>query len=234
MTSCRQLGAEALQALLEFTQEKAGSANAFEELKAQIEGDPDDQKPLSMKAFSEDWNSSQFWYTDATAITLARSLLDGATKETKIAVISAPSVFLQLKNLMATKPESSRPKVCLLEFDDRFAVFPEFVRYDFQHPLQLPEQLKGSADRILLDPPFLSEDCQAAFAQTVSWLAKPAVDLRLVVCTGERMERHVLDFYSAYGTKTTDFEVEHDKGRLGNEFRCYANFQTNAWKYTTL
>lgn len=39
-------------------------------------------------------------YNDETATTLARRLLDGATDETRIAVVSAPSAFIQLKNLL--------------------------------------------------------------------------------------------------------------------------------------
>jgi hypothetical protein len=53
-----------------------------------------------MEAFTEDWNASQFWYSDETATVLAKQLLDSATDETKIAVVSAPSAFIQLKNLI--------------------------------------------------------------------------------------------------------------------------------------
>lgn len=77
-----------------------------------------------MEMFSEDWNASQFWvcplevfvlrlgckhlivfkYNDETAIILAKQLLEGATPSTQIAVVSAPSVFIQLKNLIV-RPE---------------------------------------------------------------------------------------------------------------------------------
>jgi hypothetical protein len=57
---------------------------------------------LSMDAFTEDWNASQFWYSDETATVLARRLLDGATDDTRIAVVSAPSAFIQLKNLLVS------------------------------------------------------------------------------------------------------------------------------------
>lgn len=67
-------------------------------MKAQAEDDFDGK--LSMDAFTEDWNASQFWYSDETATVLARQLLDGATDETRIAVVSAPSAFIQLKNLL--------------------------------------------------------------------------------------------------------------------------------------
>ena len=41
------------------------------------------------------------------------------------------------------------------------------------------------------------------------------------------MEDLVLKLYP--GLQTTDFEPEHAQNRLGNDFRCYANFQCNAW-----
>lgn len=53
-----------------------------------------------MDAFTEDWNASQFWYNDETAMVLAKQLLEGATDDTRIAVVSAPSAFIQLKNLL--------------------------------------------------------------------------------------------------------------------------------------
>ena len=60
--------------------------------------------------------------------------------------------------------------VKLFEFDPRFEVFgDDFVLYDFQQPLRgLPPQLKGAFDRVLIDPPFLSEDCQTKSIPSVS------------------------------------------------------------------
>lgn len=37
-------------------------------------------------------------------------------------------------------PDEEKPKIYLLEFDERFAVFPEFVFYDFHNPLKLPRE----------------------------------------------------------------------------------------------
>ncbi len=66
-------------------------------------------------------------------------MLDGATPETNIAVVSAPSVFVAIKNMLAKWPESERPHVTLLEYDERFAVFEsEFVLYDYRRPFDLP------------------------------------------------------------------------------------------------
>ena len=69
-----------------------------------------------------------------------------------------------------------------LEFDDRFKVFGEdFVFYDYNEPLRLPVEFKNSFDIVLLDPPFLSEECLCKVAVTVRYLMKDKV----LLCTGE-------------------------------------------------
>ncbi|TDZ35115.1 Protein-lysine N-methyltransferase EFM5 [Colletotrichum spinosum] len=225
------LSSHALAALAEFNAEKDAHHEKFEKLKAQAEANAAGGGALSMDAFTEDWNESQFWYSDETAKTIAGQLLDGAGADTAIAVVSAPSVFVALRNLLnAREPDQGRPKVVLLEHDMRFNVFPEFVFYDFQEPFKLPPELKGSIDRIVCDPPFLSEDCQTKAGMTVRWMVKQdaAAKPRAVVCTGERMESLVSKVYKALGVKTTTFEPKHARG-LSNEFYCYANFECSNW-----
>jgi hypothetical protein len=96
----RQLSGDALAALKDFYGERDAREKQFENLKSQAEDEFEGK--LSMDAFTEDWNASQFWYNDETATVLARQLLDGATDDTRIAVVSAPSAFIQLKNLMVS------------------------------------------------------------------------------------------------------------------------------------
>jgi len=160
---------------------------------------------------------------------LAEQLLEGATPETRIAVVSAPSVFIQVKNLLISKGCAAIPKISLLEYDERFGVFPEFIHYDFAAPFRLPTDMKGAFDRIISDPPFLSTDCQTKAAMTVRWLSKPSSELQIIVCTGERMKELVEKVYT--GTRTTTFEPQHVQGRLSNEFRCYANFECQRWSW---
>ncbi|KAI4213508.1 MAG: hypothetical protein LQ351_004009 [Letrouitia transgressa] len=133
-----ELSENALSALQQFYSEREENEQRFQDLKAAL-GQQAPHTPLSMDMFMEDWNASQFWYTEETAVLLARQLLEGAASDSHIAVISAPSVFIQLKNLLA-KGSSNPPQICLLEFDQRFGVFEEFVHYDFQSPTKLPSQ----------------------------------------------------------------------------------------------
>ncbi|PSR90855.1 putative N6-adenine methyltransferase-domain-containing protein [Coniella lustricola] len=276
------LSSNALDALKEFYSERDARAKQFEQLKAEAEDRANGgasggegagagaggasssasalKYPLSMETFGEDWNESQFWYSDETATLLAHQLLDGATASTKIAVVSAPSVFVALKNILASQPpEIPKPSLTLLEHDHRFGVFPEFVFYDFMQPVKLPADLKASFDRLIVDPPFLSEDCQTKAALTVRWMAKLSSSTtsstsqspfssstqtstatnqpqnpKLILCTGERMESLVTTkLYKSLGLYTTTYEPVHARG-LSNEFYCYANFECGEWTFKSV
>ncbi|KAE8450048.1 hypothetical protein EG329_007187 [Mollisiaceae sp. DMI_Dod_QoI] len=235
------LSSSALDALKEFYADRDARAKAFEDLKAGAENDAEGRGKgmkdgkWSMDAFQEDWNESQFWYSDETATALAEELLSGTGKDTTIAVVSAPSVFVQLKNILAEKKEDKRPKIWLLEYDKRFEVFKdEFIFYDFKNPLKLPPSMKASIDHIIVDPPFLSEDCQTKAAMTVRWLSRSwgtgSPSSKLIACTGERMSTLINKLYRAQGVRTTTFEPVHSKG-LSNEFFCYANFECEKWTW---
>ena len=85
----------------------------------------------------------------------------------------------------------ARPHITLLEYDDRFGVFKEFVKYDFQHAIKLPAELKGSFDRIIVDPPFLSEDCQTKGEHTLD--SRNKVILTKFSCTDRTMAGQIVD-----------------------------------------
>jgi EEF1A lysine methyltransferase 1 len=105
-----------LDALKEFYADRDAHEKLFEDLKSASQEDAV-QQSLTMDAFAEDWNESQFWvswvlyqtsrlltewgqYSQETATVLAKQLLANSNGESTIAVISAPSVFVQLKNLL--------------------------------------------------------------------------------------------------------------------------------------
>ncbi|EMD00028.1 hypothetical protein BAUCODRAFT_21701 [Baudoinia panamericana UAMH 10762] len=228
------LSSDTLATLNAFLAEKDTKTKQFEELKAKAETDFQHASGhLSMDMFSEDWQTSQFWYTDATARLLAEQLLAEADGHSCIAVVSAPSVYVALRNLLNAKDAAEKPTIKLLEYDRRFEVFgSDFVYYDFQRPLSPPPELKGKFDRIICDPPFLSEECQTKTALTVRFLASSwdggKGGLRFMSCTGERMAELISKLYDKLGVRMTTFEPEHSKG-LSNEFRCYANFECEEW-----
>ncbi|KAL1853499.1 hypothetical protein VTK73DRAFT_9010 [Phialemonium thermophilum] len=244
------LSSSALEALSQFYAESDSRAEQFTKLVTEASQQNAEHKVLSMDTFGEDWNMSQFWYADETATLIAKQLLDGATPETTIMIVSVPSVFIAMKNWLAASatPDDRKPKLVFLEYDRRFAIFPEFVFYDYKHPTRLPTSLKGTADRIAADPPFLNEDCHTKVALTIRWLAKPEATeraptaalhagskrgpgaFRMVMCTGERMETLVTKLYRLFGLRTTDYQPVHARC-LNNEYYCYANFECDSWKW---
>ncbi|PFH55250.1 hypothetical protein XA68_10265 [Ophiocordyceps unilateralis] len=223
------LSGQALTALAEFNAQRHVLQTEFTKLRADVA-----QGPLSIEVFPEDWNESQFWYSEETAHILASQLVEGSTDRTRIGLVSAPSVFLALKKLLHSRQENERPELVLLEHDKRFDICDDFVYYDYQEPLHLPACLGGSMDRILCDPPFLSEECQTKVAATVRWLLKSSgaglMEPRVVICTGERMRQIVTRLYQRLGVVATTFEPKHAR-ELGNEFLCYANFQSSSWTW---
>ncbi|KAK7426323.1 Protein-lysine N-methyltransferase efm5 [Neonectria magnoliae] len=248
------LSSRALAALAEFHAEKDAHQQTFEKLKTGIaaeDGAGSDaggrvaasaaggDEPLSMSAFVEDWNESQFWYLDESAAILAEQLLHGASPTTTIGVLSTPSVFVALKNIVRKQPAQDRPKLVLFEHDDRFNVFPEFVFYDYQQPFKLPGTLNPTVTRF---PPNKAKKAKYTpesviptdlFALTAKWLLKPppkpAPLPRVIVCTGERMASIVLKLYRSLEVNTTTFEPAH--AGLSNHYYCYANFESPAWTW---
>lgn len=97
------LSLSALAALQSFYTERDTDLDIFQ----QFQANKNDKQP-SMSDFKEDWNTSQFWFTDATAMFLATQLLHEATPETSIAIVSAPSVFIMLQNLLVLSQSASR------------------------------------------------------------------------------------------------------------------------------
>lgn len=233
------LSANALAALAEFRQEEKQRAEDFEKLYQATEEEFENRKKEGMNLFQEDWQLSQFWYSDATADLLADALLEGADKDTVIAVVSAPSVYAAIQK----KPKESIPTehIYLFEFDKRFEVMAgkeHFVFYNYETPTDFESNIKHKVDRLLIDPPFLNENCQTKSSITAKELLAPndgsktstgAPKHRLISCTGERMKDVMKKVYP--DTHITTFLPEHGNG-LSNEFRCYSDFEWKGWKFT--
>lgn len=95
------LSGAALVALQNFYVDRDKQLDDFEQLRANKNDN------LSISDFKEDWNASQFWFTDKTAMFLANLLLEDITAETTIAIVSAPSVFMQMKRILVIHHISS-------------------------------------------------------------------------------------------------------------------------------
>jgi 16S rRNA G966 N2-methylase RsmD len=72
--------------------------------------------------------------------------------------------------------------VYIFEFDKRFAMYgEEFIFYDYNHPLDLPEKVTAhSFDIVVADPPYLSEECLRKTSKTIKYLTRG----KILLCTG--------------------------------------------------
>lgn len=208
--------------------------------------------------FQEDWNLSQFWYSKETATLLAQEALRAIGVNTqeqtnekytidyngskKLAIISAPSVYSALLALLkpCINAKDILQNVYLLEFDSRFRLLTHvpanFIHYDYNKPLNIPKSLKGQFDAVVVDPPFLSEECHTKTALTARFFLKNPLkagektESKVIVCTGERVSEVIQKVYP--GIHITDYFPEHANG-LSNEFRCYSNFECPSWKFSS-
>ncbi|GFY71102.1 EEF1A lysine methyltransferase 1 [Trichonephila inaurata madagascariensis] len=170
-------------------------------------------KSTSEDAFvEEDWELSQFWYDEETALTLAKAAVECVGEKGRIACVSSPSVYNQLQKLSNSKEHY------LFEFDKRFQdKFPEqTIFYDYKTPLELDPKFQMYFDVVIADPPFLSQECLEKFTQTINFLTEK----KIILCTGAVMED---DAKKLLNLIPCNFKPQHEK-KLGNEFKCYANF----------
>lgn len=206
-----KLSASTLAALQEFYAEQS----VMERCVVQEAQSPQDSNPSDVVMPSEDWQLSQFWYDDYTATLLAKEALFAVNNSGRIACISCPTLYARL--------HSMNPADCAivcLEFDQRFLHFGDsFVFYDYNEPVALPAQLKASFDLVVVDPPFLSEECLQKIAQTVHYLTTK----KILLCTGAVMTELAQQLL---GVTECSFRPSHIN-KLANEFCCYANYKTS-------
>uniref|UniRef100_A0A1B6GV00 Protein-lysine N-methyltransferase g.8434 n=1 Tax=Cuerna arida TaxID=1464854 RepID=A0A1B6GV00_9HEMI len=206
-----QLSTDTLKALQEFRLEQSEKELKLMEIMKQ--SNPVDISNLS---FGEDWQLSQFWYCEETAISLAKAATKVVGYKGNIALISCPTLY---KHIKALAPDC---KVSLLEYDSRFAVIAgeAFVQYDYNFPLDVPRELASQCDLVLMDPPFLSEECLTKTSVTAKFLAKN----KIVLCTGAVMEDFAMRLLDL---KKCSFEPKH-QNNLANKFYCFANFDLDS------
>ncbi|XP_026481114.1 EEF1A lysine methyltransferase 1-like [Ctenocephalides felis] len=196
-----QLSAETFNILQQFYAEQAA--------KEDIISKQNDEKI----EFHENWQLSQFWYDDNTIQSLVNIIINSVDEGAHVALISCPSLYKHLKENCTQK----NIKVKLLEYDKRFAVHEDFVFYDYNEPLNLPKELEKYFDLVIMDPPFLAEECLTKASKTAKHLSKH----KIILCTGATMEELA---NKELGVKRTGF-VPHHKNNLGNEFCCYSNYE---------
>jgi len=255
-----QLSANALAALQEFLQERQAQLEEEEEeaetaamTALQLDDQPQQQQQL--RHVSEDWQLSQFWYTESTAIALAKEALAAAGENGRVACVSCPTLYKAIVDVVKDEATSgsaeasadnsqinvgspSSRRAIVLEFDRRFAKWgTDFVFYDYKDDSipELPVDWRNSFDVVVCDPPFLTEDCAAATLKAAvetlgkkpssSTTSTASLSCKVMFCTGEIMEETLGKLSDGALRKSETFVPEH-ASKLSNPFVLMTNFDT--------
>ncbi|GMT18209.1 hypothetical protein PFISCL1PPCAC_9506, partial [Pristionchus fissidentatus] len=170
----------------------------------------------------EDWQLSQFWYSEETAVKLCEEIQAACAdlpEGANVALVSTPTLLPTFKKLEGF--QSGRLRVKLFENDTRFGTIhpDEFVHYDYNAPLNVPSTLHAHFDFVIADPPFLAPECTKKFAETIRLIGKK--EAKIMVCTGATMEDTVVSELQAH---RTPFRPGH-ANNLSNDFASFANYE---------
>ncbi|KXS09346.1 hypothetical protein M427DRAFT_64311 [Gonapodya prolifera JEL478] len=254
---------EKQEQVTKFARLAAAAESKFQDVKdgsdRNADGMVDGTDGVRIEDFEEDWNMSQFWYDDDTAEAIAREaiavavqdkpLTDGSAKTPgRIGVLCAPSVFVKLQAIVRSSSSNApSPSIHLFEHDPRFRILNSpsqssfFHLYDYSTPCETQFasnlSLESSFDVLVVDPPFLSEECWTKVAQAVKWLGTRGDGkegnggVNVVACTGAVLTPLLS---SLLDLRPTVFQPHHKGGRLSNEFSCFTNYRSGragfAWK----
>lgn len=109
----------------------------------------------------------------------------------------------------------------IFEFDERFnSLGEDFQFYDYNKAVEenYLAEFATSFDLIIVDPPFLSEECLEKTSLIVKRLMK--VNGLIVLNTGSVQRELAAKFLNL---KESSYRPQH-KNNLGNEFSSFANF----------
>eukprot|EP00746_Dinoflagellata_sp_MGD_P165724 gnl/MRDRNA2_/MRDRNA2_95166_c0_seq1.p1 gnl/MRDRNA2_/MRDRNA2_95166_c0~~gnl/MRDRNA2_/MRDRNA2_95166_c0_seq1.p1 ORF type:complete len:394 (-),score=88.13 gnl/MRDRNA2_/MRDRNA2_95166_c0_seq1:30-1211(-) len=119
---------------------------------------------------SERADLNQYWFSTPTISMFVDEIVrSGGTA----ALVSSPSVYFSL-------PEKVRERCKVLDFDRQWSSDPGYVFYDFNDPEDIPAELKGNFDFVLVDPPFITREVWEKYAATTKLLCR---DGGHVLCT---------------------------------------------------
>lgn len=148
---------------------------------------------------------------------MVKKLIKHFDDEISISLLSCPSLYQTISSIAH--------KVKIFEFDEKFAEYGKaFVHYDYNNGDE-EEYLKehhNSFDLIILDPPFLSEECLRKSLLIANRLKK---EKALIVLNTGSIQR---DQAAQHGLSESNFKPHH-KNNLANDFSTFSNFDIDKY-----
>lgn len=108
---------------------------------------------------------NQYWYSALSINKLLAEVRNENPKPIRAAFMSTPSLFFSLS------PEE-RSESVVLDYDRQWEGEQGFYFYDFNEPEAIPEDIQGGFDMVIIDPPFVQEDCWQKYAVSANLLLR--------------------------------------------------------------
>ena len=61
----------------------------------------------------------------------------------------------------------------LFDLDDQWSKLPNYFKYDYNFPGQIPEELHHTFDFVVIDPPFITEEVWEKYSEATKMLLAP-------------------------------------------------------------
>ena len=170
---------------------------------------------------TENWNLSQFWYTEATRQILAKEIYY-ATLDDNIAFLSCPSLYHSFTEMYYDR----RDRSYLFEFDSRFYdhAGENFLKFDCFNveamKASVAKRKFPSFDYVVADPPYLSIECLESMSNCVKFLAGDKG--KILYIAGDTVVENV----PYYLPMCHPLKFLPQNNTLRNAFFCYVNYDS--------
>ena len=115
--------------------------------------------------YGEREDLNQYWYSDPTIKVMVDEVLNNSKKA---CFLSTPSIYFSLP-----KKSEVRAASWLFDLDDQWANLPNYFKYNYNFPEQIPKDLHGTFDYVVIDPPFITEEVWEKYAVATKMLLSP-------------------------------------------------------------
>ena len=114
---------------------------------------------------------NQYWYSADTIDALLDVVREhglgaepNGNAQLDVAFVSTPSLFFGLS-------EKERRNCRVLDYDEGLG--DDVIKYDFNEPTNVPDELRGAFRCAVIDPPFITADVWKKYAETAKLLLRP-------------------------------------------------------------
>ena len=153
------------------------------------------------------------------SIDITEQINNAGINEFRVAFLSTPSIYFSL-------PEAIRGNCYVFDFDKKWDNDRGFVFYDFNEPTNVPSELIGTFDMMVVDPPFIVREVWEKYATTCKLLLKKGTKGRLLLTT---VNENLSMLQDILGEDVYATNFLPSIPNLVYQYNLYVNYQSNVF-----